>query len=112
MRELANVVERAVLLAGGDEIGAGDLALPVTERRPGSHSATGSSPRALPDLDRPLRDVVSEQAWRTERAYLHAQLLRSQGVLAKVAERSGLAPRSLHRKMRDLGLRREDYRSG
>lgn len=110
VRELANVVERAVLLAATDELGAEELALPVVGKQIPGRRGSGLAPTAVPDLDRPLRDVVDEQTRRTERAYLHAQLLRSHGVLATVAQRSGLPARSLHRKMRELALRKEDYR--
>lgn len=106
-RELANVIERAVLLAGSDEIGLGDLP-PALDSADGRRPLTGT-PTLVPDLDRPLREIIAEESRRTEHNYLHAQLSRFHGKLAAVAKHTGLPPRSLHRKMRELGLRKADY---
>ena len=117
IRELINVVERAVLLCDGEEIVPEDLPEVVSAAAvPKAPAAvTRQFDNALQGLDnawltRPLAE--SRLAWNTahERAYLQGLLRQTKGRISETAQRSGIDPRSLYAKMKQLGLRKEDFR--
>ena len=121
VRQLANVLERAVLLCEGEEIGLGELDLGpwplVRASEASAPTETGdaraeASGGALPAnwRERSLRELRDEAADRVERAYLIALLKDVKGVVKEAAARSGLAPRSLYDRLRRHGLRGADYR--
>jgi len=119
VRELSNVMERAILLCAGDEITADDLpesiARSADPARTGSPVAVSQASQAhlLPDrlMEKPWRKVRKELLDSLERQYLARHLERSGGRIGETARRAGMEPRSLHEKMKRLGLRKEDYRS-
>jgi len=78
VRELKNALQRAALLATGEEITAADLAL----------SAAGPAP----ELDRPT---------------IEAALARAGGVVAQAAAELGLSRQALYRRMEKLSIPRE-----
>lgn len=84
VRELRNVMQRAALLARGDLVSAGDLALPAA-------SASTTTPAA----DEP------------DRASIEAALARSGGVLAQAAAELGLSRQALYRRLDRLGIARD-----
>ncbi|MBS0230753.1 MAG: sigma-54-dependent Fis family transcriptional regulator [Proteobacteria bacterium] len=84
VRELRNVMQRAALLARGELVGAGDLALP-----PAPANA------AAPAADEP------------DRATIEAALARSGGVLAQAAAELGLSRQALYRRLDRLGIARD-----
>ena len=90
VRELENLVERAVLLARGPVIDLPDL--PVT-LRPGERGPTGPEPSRLPDL---LAGI--------EREAIRAALERHGGVQTQAAAELGISERVLRYKMRKHGL--------
>jgi DNA-binding NtrC family response regulator len=117
VRELINVIERAMLLCGGEEITLDDLPEAIRHSRDGGAgqgaSRTGSwtfdeVPAAW--LDRPLRDVRRGVVESLESAYLRSLLRQTGGRVGETAERAGIQSRSLYEKMRRLGLRKEDFR--
>lgn len=117
VRELINVVERAVLLAEGDTM---DLALlpdeittPDTARGARVDSPLETQPAASTqgDLDRPWAEARGAMLHAFERTYLDHLLRTTRGRVGEAAERAGIQPRSLFDKMREHGLRKEDYRS-
>ncbi|MDZ4675633.1 MAG: sigma-54 dependent transcriptional regulator [Gemmatimonadota bacterium] len=83
VRELAHAVERAVLLAGGRQIQAEDLALGAAA----SHAAP--EPRTLDDLE---RDTVRRA------------LARCEGNVSMAAKELGLSRSALYRRMEKFGL--------
>ena len=96
VRELENVIERAVALSGSRVIGLGDL--------PESISGHASSP-AQSLLDLPagglnLDDVLNE----AERRLLVAALERTGGVRTRAAELLGITFRSLRYRLKKPGL--------
>jgi DNA-binding NtrC family response regulator len=118
VRELINVMERTVLLSEGEQIGLADLpeniARFASSRGNGGTSDRGrSGSLALPGdwLDKPLRAARREVIESFERAYLSGQLQAAGGRIGETARRAGLDPRSLYEKMKELGLRKEDFRS-
>jgi DNA-binding NtrC family response regulator len=84
VRELDHTLERAVLMAQGEVIRAGDLGL-----RP----VTGASPR-LEDL--PLEDV--------ERLLIRKALERHDGNVSHAAKALGLSRSALYRRLQQYGL--------
>jgi len=117
IRELINVVERAVLLCEGEEVLLDDL--PETIAAAGQAAPPARVTRQFDEsvqrlddawLQRPLAE--SRLAWNTalERAYLDGLLRQTRGRISETAERAGIDPRSLYSKMKHHGLRKEDYR--
>jgi DNA-binding NtrC family response regulator len=96
VRELRNVIERVALLARGQTIRVSDLGASL-----GREAATGSKPAGdagdtLPTLD--LEELEAQAIGEAlERAGWH------QGQAADIL---GISPRTLHRKIRSLGLER------
>jgi DNA-binding NtrC family response regulator len=86
VRELRNVLQRAGLLAAGDEIQPADLGLPLEEPAPASAPAD-------PELDR---------------ATIEAALARAGGVVSQAATELGLSRQALYRRMDRLGIPRRD----
>jgi len=87
VRELHNVIERALILADGDEVTPADL--PGNLRHQG---ATGV--QELMDRRLPLADL--------ERAYITRLLQEFGGHRARVAEVLGISDRTLYRKLKSL----------
>jgi DNA-binding NtrC family response regulator len=82
VRELRNVMQRAGLMAAGDELGAADLGL----------GADGGPP-PVEELD---RDTIE------------AALARAGGVVSQAAAELGLSRQALYRRMERLGIGRRD----
>jgi DNA-binding NtrC family response regulator len=82
VRELRNVVQRAGLLARGEDIDVADLGLPAV------HITAASN-------DEP------------DRATIEAALERANGVLAQAASELGLSRQALYRRLDRLGIRRD-----
>jgi DNA-binding NtrC family response regulator len=117
VRELINVMERAVLLCGGNEIGLNDLPRAITGRRaaPAEGSSQGAPGQrfALGEdrlLDRPLRAARREAMTVFEGLYLDRLLRSTKGSIGGSARRAGINARSLYDLMRRHGLRKETYK--
>jgi DNA-binding NtrC family response regulator len=101
VRELRNVVEQAAVMASGPEIEEADLrlegapSLPVKDLSP-EHAATFSDAKKL----------AVEQF---ERDYLLRALRQNGGNISRTAEAIGMVRQSLQQKIRELGLRDEDW---
>ncbi|MCP3984060.1 MAG: sigma-54-dependent Fis family transcriptional regulator [bacterium] len=103
VRELRNVIEQAAVLAPGERIEASDL-----------HLGSGGSPGATPA--EPLEALAFSDAKRAsverfERGYLLNALRQNDGNISRTAEAIGMVRQSLQQKIRDLGLRDEDWNS-
>lgn len=101
IRELRNVVERALALARGIRIEAADL--PPT-LQPGA-LASQAAPAA--DSAPASRGQAIEEA---EREYLISLLERNQGNVSRSAKQAGLSRQGLHRLLKKHGLASGDYR--
>jgi transcriptional regulator of acetoin/glycerol metabolism len=84
IRELDHAVERAVLLAQGDQVRAGDLGL----------RAASSGSTRLEDL--PLEDV--------EKMLIQKALSRYDGNVSRAAQALGLSRSALYRRIASYGL--------
>ncbi len=96
MRELRNVVERAVILCDVDHIQVGHL-LPA--------ASEGITP------SRPLSEIRRERLREVEYQYVTGQLNRHDGHLTRAAAASGLTPSALSKLCKKLGIDLEEFRS-
>jgi DNA-binding NtrC family response regulator len=101
VRELRNAVERAVVMAEADEIGAGDLPPQMAESR----APVGPVDAALADLPFAEARERATDAW--ERRFLEAALERHGGNVSATARALDLHRQSLQKRLRALGLTRE-----
>ena len=101
VRELRNAIERAAVLASGDEIQASDFALD------GEPAVAAGDPLVLPGV--PFRDAKRHTVESFERAYLMKALREHGGNVSRTAEAIGMVRQSLQQKIRELDLRSEDW---
>jgi DNA-binding NtrC family response regulator len=102
VRELANVIEQAAVLAPASVIEEADLQL--------GGSAPPSGGPAEPDAaGLSFADAKRGAVERFERRYLLEALRRSGGNISRAAEAMGMVRQSLQQKIRELGLRDEDW---
>lgn len=98
VRELENMVERAVILAERTELEPGDFGLPAAQ--PAGHSQKGEGGRnrsgAAGEEPQSLREL--------EREAIIAALERHEGRRAKTAEELGITRRTLLNKIKEYGL--------
>ncbi|MGE0158936.1 MAG: sigma-54-dependent transcriptional regulator [Gemmatimonadales bacterium] len=101
VRELKNVIERARLLAHGRTIRAADLgsSLAVSRAATSPDRLTDGAPDTSPPL--PSLDLAALERLAIDRA-----LARTKWHQGLAAELLGISPRTLHRKIRSLGLER------
>jgi DNA-binding NtrC family response regulator len=102
VRELRNVVEQAAVLSSGVEIEEEDLRLNARAR--------GSTPASV-DPAVPFREAKQDAVETFERAYLLRALREHGGNVSRTAEAIGMVRQSLQQKIRELGLRDEDWSS-
>jgi two-component system, NtrC family, response regulator PilR len=100
VRELENVIERAVALSGSRVIGLGDLPESIS----GHASAAAPNLLSLPEKGLNLDDVLGE----AERRLLLEALERSGGVRKRAAALLGITFRSLRYRLHKLGLSDDD----
>jgi DNA-binding NtrC family response regulator len=98
VRELRNVVEQAAVLAPGENIEASDLRLPAAE-----------AGRALPAQDLPFSEAKRQTVADFERSYLLAALRQHGGNVSRTAAAIGMVRQSLQQKIRELGLRSQEW---
>jgi two-component system NtrC family response regulator len=91
VRELENLIERAVVLARDDVIGSGDL--PLTVQEPEAEDEQGTS--------------LTVAVERLERRMIRDALARSEGVQTRAAELLGISERALRYKLIKYGFREE-----
>lgn len=104
IRELANVLERAVLLTTTHEIST--TSLPFTS----GHTSIVQAGRHPSSITQTPLVVAREQVvFSFEAAYLKQLLTEARGRVALAARRAQINPRSLYEKMRRHGLRKEDF---
>ena len=112
VRELQNYIERAVVLAVGDELTVDLLPEAVTDGKP-RRIGRAADPAALaaelvrrgietagPDADNLHAAVVD----RVERELIAQVLAACDGVRVKAADRLGINRNTLHKKLKDYGL--------
>ncbi|MEE8474197.1 MAG: sigma-54 dependent transcriptional regulator [Myxococcota bacterium] len=104
VRELRNVIEQAVVLAPDPTLVEADLNLPgdnASIRRPESS-----------DSDLPFGDAKKQAVEKFEKRFLLRALRTNNGNISRAAESIGMVRQSLQQKIRELGLRSEDWTNG
>jgi two-component system nitrogen regulation response regulator NtrX len=101
VRELRNVVEQAAVLSSAPIIEAADLKLDA--RAPGARLEEAAG------ADATFRDAKHKAVESFERAYLLRALRAHGGNISRTAEAIGMVRQSLQQKIRELGLRAEDW---
>jgi DNA-binding NtrC family response regulator len=95
------VLERAAVLSAGPEIAEEDLQL-----APESDEAAAPSP----DLELPFADAKRQTVESFERQFLSQALREHEGNVSRTASAIGMVRQSLQQKIRELGLKVEEFR--
>ena len=111
VRELRNAVERAMILAGGDEVGARDLPEEVGGggKPPSKEAAAAAAPAPAAEpgaLAVPFTSDFREDRREFERRYIARCLEETGGNVTRAASILGMHRQSLQHKLRELGLAR------
>ncbi len=112
IRELMNVIERAILLCKTDEISLTDL--PDVFHTRYSHSeriAAGGYYNSTDWLNKTLSQVQQEVLDQVERQYLEMVLKKTRGRVGWAAQIADIHPRGLYNKLKRLGIRKEAFKS-
>ncbi|EMI43707.1 sigma-54-dependent transcriptional regulator [Rhodopirellula sp. SWK7] len=99
IRELRNVIERAIALARGREIGVADLPKQVTNPESRTTNVHG-----LAEIS---RDEALDHA---DREYLKALLDKHDGVIASAARQAGMSRQGLNKLLKRHGIDADDFR--
>jgi DNA-binding NtrC family response regulator len=103
VRELRNVLEQAAVLAGGEAIEVGDLHLP-------GKLGSGAPVDLVDGLT--FGDAKRQTVESFERDFLLRALREHEGNVSRTAQSIGMVRQSLQQKIRELGLRSEDWGNG
>jgi len=103
VRELKNTIERAAILAEGEELRAQDLPEEIV---PAAQKATKEEAASGNGLSVPFTADFREDRREFERRYISRCLEHTQGNVTKAAEILGMHRQSLQHKLRQLGLGR------
>ncbi|MFQ5513059.1 MAG: sigma-54-dependent transcriptional regulator [Myxococcota bacterium] len=98
IRELENVIERAILLAEGPCLRTADLPPELLQS-----TWSTDTPRTPP----PLRERIRSETRRIEREAIIEALEVTQGNVTRAARRLGISRRGLQLKLKELGIDRE-----
>ena len=116
VRELINVVERAILVAPGEEIRESDLRLEgrdvSLDRDSGSNETASRSEASEGWEGLSLKEARDKWTAAFERSYLTRLLEATGGRIGETAKRAAVNERTLYTLMRRHGLRKEDFRGG
>jgi len=109
IRELQNVIERAVMLADQKTIPAALIDIPALDRPDPDEPDKDKQALAFnPKI--PLKTVKLEAARRAECGYLVGLLRHAGGRVGESARLAGMTPRSLYNKMRLHDLKKDDFK--
>jgi len=112
IRELMNVIERAILLSKTDTIGIDVLPNVFNGDNPGQEPRFfGMKSDAAQWLNKTLPEVQKEILAQVERLYLEMALKKTRGRVDQTAQIAGIHPRGLYNKMKQLGLRKQDFKN-
>ncbi|HEX8070958.1 MAG TPA: sigma-54 dependent transcriptional regulator [Pyrinomonadaceae bacterium] len=106
VRELRNTVERALILAEGDELTARDLPDEIKAEGASTPSAPASAPPEGAHLPVPFTADFRQDRREFERRYITRCLEETGGNVTRAAAMLGMHRQSLQHKLRELGLAR------
>ncbi len=102
VRELHNHIEQAAVLSSGDTIEVADLNL-------GDNTPVAPSRAREVSTDLPFSETKKQIVDQFERDYLLCALRENDGNISRTAQAIGMVRQSLQQKIRELGLRSEDW---
>ena len=102
VRELENIIERAVIMEKGESIQRTELGLAASHRKPPAYKISGEL-----DLFKTMKAEAVEQF---ERDYLSQLLRLYKGNMSRSAQHAGINIKNLHDKMARYGLKREEFK--
>lgn len=109
IRELQNVIERAVMLADSDIITADLIHIPSIPMA-ASGLAAGEIMEHAFSPGTTLKSYKNLLSQAAERKYLVELLEYTEGSIGESAQLAGLTPRALYNKMKIYGLKKENFR--
>jgi two-component system response regulator AtoC/two-component system nitrogen regulation response regulator NtrX len=119
VRELRNVVEQTAVLASGSVIEADDVQLPDLGSRLGkadppldpsrSGPMRGTRPTKESALSGSFADAKKQMIEDFEKGFILRALRANGGNISRAAESMGMVRQSLQQKIRELGLKSEDW---
>jgi two-component system response regulator PilR (NtrC family) len=101
VRELENILERAVALSEGTSIGMADLHLPAQQTPGGTHSEPGVG---LPHISSAVGEHLPDALEQIERASIEKALIANRYNKTKAAAQLGITFRALRYKLKKLGM--------
>jgi DNA-binding NtrC family response regulator len=102
VRELENIIRRAIILCRGEQIEPADLS-------PEVRGATQQAPEPM-DLD-DFQSAKARAIEAFERVYLTNILRKCGGIVSRASEYSGLSERNFHEKLKRYGISAKAFRS-
>jgi DNA-binding NtrC family response regulator len=102
VRELENIIERAVIMEKGDTIQRADLGFSAPVRRGGPVPLSGEL--------QPFRKMKTDVVEQFERDYLTQVLRMYKGNMTRSAEHAGMNIKNFHEKMAKYGIKREEFK--
>ncbi|HOX46583.1 MAG TPA: sigma-54 dependent transcriptional regulator [Myxococcota bacterium] len=117
IRELENVIERALLFCTGEEIQPAELPPELLSERPAAVPATaapaaGGAPVGAPAVaaappaeDSSMKDIVKQATAELEKDLILKALAETQGNVTQAAKKLKISRKSLQNKMKEFGLR-------
>lgn len=111
VRELENIIERAVVLAQGDTIQLESLELPTFQDL-GEDDDEISAPMNTQELKEIKRRVREQAVEPVEKAFVYAALERNNWNVTKAAEETGMLRPNFQALLKKLGISVKDHSSG
>ena len=103
VRELENLMERAVILGKGEIVDGTHISIE-------SGDPSGEEQMDEPDVSIPLKTFRKNVYRELEMQYLKKLLALNGGNIGSSAGQAGIDNKTLSTKMKEYGLRKEDYR--